>query len=406
MSVRNESIVADHLKEWRVWGTPASATGTGRESSIPTALTLGHQRLPTPEFFPMSSARRRLAVLALVLLVAAGAAGLLLKLGLPTSLPAPIAALLENDSIPPEFAFSNGRIEATEVDVATKLAGRLAEVLLHEGDRAEAGQVVARLDTDSIEAQLRQAEAELRRARQDTELAEAVAEQRESELDYARRELERQQGLSQRQRFVSEDQLDQARTRVRTAEAALRAAKVQVIAAEAAAEAAQASIDRITVDVADSELTAPRAGRVVYRLAEPGEVLGVGGKALTLLDLTDVYMVIFLPETVVGRVALGAEARIVLDAAPEYVVPAHVSFVAARAQFTPKQVETRDVREKLSFRVKLRIDPELLRRYESLVKTGVPGVGYVRLKSEADWPEHLKPRLPTWQAPSPTPPSG
>jgi HlyD family secretion protein len=114
-------------------------------------------------------------------------------------------------------------------------------------------------------------------------------------------------------------------------------------------------------------------------------------------------MVIFLPETVVGRVALGAQARIVLDAAPEYVVPARVSFVAARAQFTPKQVETRDAREKLSFRVKLRIDPELLRRYEPLVKTGVPGVAYVRLDPETPWPAYLEPKLPPWQEESRTP---
>jgi HlyD family secretion protein len=354
----------------------------------------------------MSSARRRLLLAGFLLAAAAAAAWLTLRFGLPSSLPAPLAGLLRDDPLPAGFASGNGRIEATELDVATKLAGRLSGVLLREGDRAEEGGVVARLDTDSLEAQLRQAEAELRRARQETALAEAVVEQRESELDYARRELERQQGLSQRERFVSEDQLDQARTRVRTAEAALRAAKVQVIAAEAAAEAAQASIERIRVDIADSELTAPRSGRVLYRLAEPGEVLPVGGKVLTLLDLTDVYMVIFLPEPVVGRLALGAEARILLDAAPEYVIPARVSFVAPRAQFTPKQVETRDAREKLSFRVKLRVDPELLRRYEPLVKTGVPGVGYVRLDPEAQWPAELTPRLPPWRDPSQTPSSG
>ncbi len=132
----------------------------------------------------------------------------------------------------------------------------------------------------------------------------------------------------------------------------------------------------------------------MYRLAEPGEVIGIGGKVLTLLDLSDVYMVIFLPETVVGRIALGAEARIILDAASEYVIPAEVSFVASRAQFTPKQVETRSAREKLSFRVKLQISPELLARYEPLVKAGVPGIAYVRLDQDVEWPEHLLPRLP------------
>ena len=185
----------------------------------------------------------------------------------------------------------------------------------------------------------------------------------------------------------------------------LRATQVQVVATEAAIEAAQASIERVEVDIADSTLKAPRGGRVLYRLAEPGEVLGAGGKVLTLLDLSDVYMVIFLPATEAGRVPLGAQARLVLDAAPEYVVPAEVSFVAPRAQFTPKQVETRSVRETLAFRVKVRIDPELLARYEDLVKTGVPGVAYVQVRPEAPWPEHLTPRLPPWPSTPAVPPS-
>jgi HlyD family secretion protein len=342
-----------------------------------------------------------LAVLLVGAAVAVGRFGLEGSLDLLSDLR---AGLLEASELPPGFAVGNGRVEATEVDVATKLAGRLDAVLVHEGDRVEAGQEVARLDTDNLEAQRRQAEAELRRAEQEREHALAVVEQRESELDFAARDLERLEGLALRQRFVSEEELDAARTRRRTAQAALRAARVQVVATEAAIEAARASIERIAVDIADSLLRAPRGGRVLYRLAEPGEVLGVGGKAATLLDLRDVYMVIFLPETEAGRLALGAEARIVLDAAPDYVIPAGVSYVADRAQFTPKQVETKSAREKLSFRVKVRIAPELLARYEPLVKAGLPGVAYVRLDPRADWPERLAPRLPEWPSPE-LPPS-
>ena len=147
-------------------------------------------------------------------------------------------------------------------------------------------------------------------------------------------------------------------------------------------------------DIEDSTLKAARAGRVQYRLAEPGEVLPAGGKVVTTLDVSDVYMTVFLPETLVGRVAIGAEARIVLDAAPQYVIPAQVSYVAAEAQFTPKTVETASERQKLAFRVKVQIDPELLRKYRAQVKTGLPGVAYVRFDSHADWPPALQPRLP------------
>jgi len=343
----------------------------------------------------------------LITVLAFAGAGLIVVAGGDVrALPDRLRSLLGDVVLPKAFALGNGRIEATEVDVATKLPGRLKEVRVREGDRVESGQVVAVLDTDALEAQQRQARAELRRARQEREHALAVVEQRESELDFGRRDLGRLQRLSRSDQFVSEEQVDQARTRVRTAEAALRGAQVQVVATEAAIEAAQASTDRIAVDIADSTLRAPRGGRVLYRLSEPGEVLGAGGKVLTLLDLTDVYMVIFLPATEAGRVPLGAQARIVLDAAPEYVVPAAVSFVAPRAQFTPKQVETQSVRESLAFRVKVRIDPALLARYEDLVKTGVPGVAYVQLETAAPWPEHLVPRLPAWPNTPTVPSSG
>jgi len=341
--------------------------------------------------------RRIVVVVVLLLLIGAAAGFLWLQRDTAGGNAGLLQALLADDGPPEGFAGSNGRIEATEVDVASKLAGRLTEVRVREGDRVEADVVVARIDTESLEAQLRQAKAELRRSREESEHAKAVVAQRESELEYARRELARAQRLATQGQYVSEESLDQARTTVRTAEAALRAARVQVAASEAGIEAAQASIERIGVEIKDSELRAPRTGRVLYRLAEPGEIVGVGGKVLTLLDLGDVYMVIYLPETVVGRIPLNAEARIVLDAAPEYVIPARVSFVASRAQFTPKQVETRSAREKLSFRVKLQIAPELLARYEPLVKTGVPGVAYVRLDPDIAWPDHLLPKLPPWK---------
>jgi HlyD family secretion protein len=352
----------------------------------------------------MSSRRRRLIaalVVILVLLVLAVAVYDLKHGGLS----AVLASVFVDEALPEGFASSNGRIEATEVDVASKLAGRLTEVVPREGDRVEAGVVVAQVGTESLEAQLRQAKAERNSAHQESQHAKAVVEQRESELELVRRELKRLQRLSTQGQFVSEESVDQAHTAVRTAEAALRAARVQVAATEAAIEAAQASIERIQVDIDDSALRAPRSGRVLYRLAEPGEIVGIGGKVLTVLDLSDVYMVIYLPETVVGRVSLNGEARIVLDAAPEYVIPAEVSFVASRAQFTPKQVETRSAREKLSFRVKLQVPPDLLSRYEPLVKTGVPGVAYVRLNPDLAWPEYLSPKLPPWKERTAVPPS-
>ena len=140
-------------------------------------------------------------------------------------------------------------------------------------------------------------------------------------------------------------------------------------------------------------LKAPTAGRVEYRLVDPGAVMAAGGKVATLLDLSDVTMTIFLPTRLVGRVRLGADARIVLDAAPDYVVPAKVTFVSSEAQFTPKTVETASERQKLMFRVKARIAPELLQKHLEQVKTGLPGEAWIKLDPHSEWPAKLQTRV-------------
>lgn len=315
----------------------------------------------------------------------------------------------------------NGRIEATEIDVAARSGGRIKEILVNEGDFVKAGQVLARIDSDSINAQLRQAEAQTQQAQSGisttrSQLAQRESEkaailalviQREAELAAARSRSGRSSTLVE-EGAASRQEADDDRTRVRSAEAAIVAAKAQVAAAEAAiataraqllgaqsaAGAAIATVERIRVDVADNELKAPRDGRIQFRVAQPGEVVGAGGRVLNMVDLGDVYMTFFLPSAVAGRVALGSDIRLVLDAAPQYVLPAHVSFVADVAQFTPKTVETASEREKLMFRVKAKIDRELLQKHLRQVKTGLPGVAWVKLDSKAQWPEKLTLRVP------------
>ncbi|MDO6460891.1 HlyD family efflux transporter periplasmic adaptor subunit [Granulosicoccaceae sp. 1_MG-2023] len=287
------------------------------------------------------------------------------------------------------FVSGNGRMEATEIHLATPLGGQLESVLVREGDWVERGQLLARMDTRRLQAQKRQAEAQVEQARQEQHYTEALINQRESELKLAKASLARLQKLYERN-GVSLDTLEQAQAAESSARAMLNAAKAQQIAALAAIRAAQASVDSIDVSLAESELTAPVSGRVLYRLAEPGEVLGTGGRILTLLDLTDVWMTIYLPSAESGQVAIGAAARIRLDAFPNLVVPASVSFVAPRSQFTPRDVETRSERDTLMFRVKVKIDPRLLRKYIERVKTGLPGEAWVQLDSNRAWPEDLR----------------
>jgi HlyD family secretion protein len=319
------------------------------------------------------------------------------------------------------FASGNGRVEATEVDAATKLAGRVAEIMVDEGDFVSVGEVLARMDTQVLEAQLAQAKAQVRQAesaknaataivaqRESEKLtAEAVVAQREAELAADQKEFLRIESLF-KNASAPQKELDDARTAVQTGQATLAAAKSQVASSQAAIEAAKAQVveaqseveaavattRRVEADIEDSLLKAPRAGRVQYRIAQVGEVLPAGGKVLNLVDLGDVYLTFFLPTKEAGRVALGQEVRLVIDAIPQYVIPSKVSYVASVAQFTPKTVETESEREKLMFRVKARIDPELLKKHLTQVKTGLPGMAYLRLDPQAQWPANLQINVP------------
>ncbi len=319
------------------------------------------------------------------------------------------------------FVQGNGRIEATEIDIATKLPGRLAEVLAAEGDFVQAGTALARMDVAALQAQRSEAVARHAQAQygvatahaqvalreSDLRATQAQVALRESELDAAQRRLARSTELA-RDGASSQQELDDDRARQRSAQAgvtaskaqvdaaraAIQAARTQVTGAEAQVAAAQASIERIDADLHDATLTAPRDGRVQFRIAQEGEVLGAGGRVLNLVDLSDVYMTFFLPETAAGRVAIGSEARIILDAAPHIVIPATISFVSATAQFTPKTVETASERQKLMFRVRAQIDRELLARHLQQVKTGLPGVTWVKLDANTPWPATLQPNVP------------
>jgi HlyD family secretion protein len=448
---------------------------------------------------------RRIAAAGVLVLVALGGWATWRYLTEPGRILSRAIDYFRGPSLPAGFASGNGRIEATEYDIASKRSGRLAAVLVAEGATVEPGQVLARMDTQDLEADLREAEAQAVQAREDkrralagvaqrqsdlqstvaaiaqreadlrradaaivqresdvTRADAAIAQrdsairgataalaQRESELALATKELERTQALFARQliaqqkvdedlsrhqsaeaglaheraarqtaeaalaeaqaqrqaaagalaearaqRGAADAALAQEHARKQAADAALAAARIDVDYRQAAIDAAAARIQRITADITDSTLKSHVDGRVQHRIAQPGEVLGAGGRVLSVVDLTDVYMTFFLPTAAAGRVALGTEIRLVLDAVPQYVIPARASFVADVAQFTPKTVETAAEREKLMFRIKAQIPAELLKRHITQVKTGLPGVAYVRLDPRTEWPAHLAVKLP------------
>jgi HlyD family secretion protein len=295
--------------------------------------------------------------------------------------------------LPPGIVTSNGRIEANQVDVATKLAGRIAEIMPREGDMVERGAAVAKLDAGQYEAQLRQAQAQLDQAKKTLASARAAVISSTANLDFAQQQFDRTSTLV-RKGYATNEQFDLRHQQLTLAQAALESANAQVEQVQATIAAAQAGVDQIQSVLNDTTIVSPIRGRVQYRLVEPGTVLAAGGRLLTLLDLSNVSMTIFLPATDAARLTIGSEARVVLDAAPDSVFPSTVSFVASEAQFTPKTVETAAEREKLMFRVKLTAPPELLKSFEDRVKSGLRGVAYVRVEKSAQWPARLAIKLP------------
>jgi len=334
-------------------------------------------------------------------------------------------------ALPQGIVSGNGRIEATLTDATAKEPLRVREVLVNEGDLVKASQELVRLDTSTIDAELAKnhagvatareqfvaansaiatARADVAAAKAEIAAANAAIAQEESQIRLAQIEVERERKMlaekatSQRALDVRQTHLETTKATLASAQATAAAAQARVAAAQARADTSQAQaeaakqqievaladVERTKSRIQDAVLISPVAGRVLYRLAEPGEVLGPGGKALTIVDLSDVYMEIFLPAEQAAALKVGSEARITVDSEPNRSVAARVSFVSPEAQFTPKQVETRSEREKLMFRVKIQVPAELVAHYVERIKTGMRGVAYVKLNDDAKWPDWLE----------------
>jgi HlyD family secretion protein len=298
-------------------------------------------------------------------------------------------AIKRKNALPEGIVAGNGRIEAKLVDISAKEPLRVKQMLVDEGALVKPGQVLVQLDTVTLEAQLAEAKANVDAAEEKLAVAKASIVKQKSEHKLAEVEVNRSQNLveqhagSQRELDVRKTQVDTTRAGVTQSEAALDTATQQVEAARAAADVVQTRIN-------DATLRSPVVGRVLYRLAEPGEVLGPGGKALTVVNLEDVYMEIFVPSQKAAQIKVGEEGRITVDYDPKRAVPGYVSFVSPEAQFTPKQVETKSEREKLMFRVKIQVPKEVASQYVEQIKTGVRGVGYVKLDPSTAWPKKLQ----------------
>ncbi len=283
---------------------------------------------------------------------------------------------------------TSGHVEATDVRVSTKVPGRLEKFALQEGDRVAAGQELARIDTvdirlalDAARADRSQADAELRlrlAGSRPEEIAEAEAHVSRAEADLAgaQKDLDRMQGIldegsgtvkarddARTRRDVAQSTLQAERERLRRLKAGFR--REEVDAARARLEAADARIAQLEQQLKDAVIASPVTGIVTEKLSEEGELLAAGTPLAVVTDLADAWLTIYVGEPDLARIRIGQEVRVVTDDGQERT--GKISFISPEAEFTPKNVQTKDERVKLVFRTKIGLD-----NADGLFKPGMP----------------------------------
>lgn len=296
-------------------------------------------------------------------------------------------------SFMPEGVYSsNGRLEMTLINAATIYPGRVVEILATEGDHVQKDQALIRMQATDTDAQIAVADAARRRGIEAKIRARSEAAAYQQKLKVSR--LEYQNAVQMyHNHLVSNAELVKRQAQMMGDEASVKAAFAAVKEADAAIGEAQANIDRLQSVKKDLTVKSPLEGRVESQLVEVGSVIGQGTRVFTVLDYKNVYMNIFLTIRSIANIRLGDEARIVLDGLYG-VFPATIQYISSEAQFTPKYVETRQERETMAYRVKLKIPEQIAIKYDKLLKNGLTGVGYVKTNAQQNWPEKLQVKLP------------
>lgn len=290
----------------------------------------------------------------------------------------------------------SGTIESTEVIVSSQVAGKVIKIFKDEGEKVNAGDSLLSIDRESLELQLRQAAASrdmaqaqydlmLKGARkEDVAQAEEGLKQAEANFNLAKADNERMTNLFNTQ-AITKKQMDDSQTRFDIARAQFNAAKEnyakikniarpeEIAQAKANYERAAAAVDLIEKSLRDCTVVSPINGFVVKKFVEPGETVAMMSALEKISDLSSVELSIYVSETDLGKVKLGQRAEVTVDAFKDKTFDGTVSFISPEAEFTPKNIQTKDERTKLVFRVKIKIsNPE----FE--LKPGMPADAVIR----------------------------
>jgi HlyD family secretion protein len=234
-----------------------------------------------------------------------------------------LIARLRGQTLPDGVVKAEGRTEATQVDVSSKYPGQLAEISVDEGTKVTAGQVIARISSPEFDAQLRAAQSDLQSAKDASGAAEADIASRQAALEFAKSDFERGQELM-KTGFITKQTFQERQRNYEAAQAAVQTMTAQRDEAQKSNEVAKAKLQQIQAMIDDLTLVSPRNGEIQYKLKRAGETVAAGEPIVTVLDLTNIYIIIFLHAADAGRLVMEDEACVILDAVPEYVIPARV----------------------------------------------------------------------------------
>ncbi|MDE2060008.1 MAG: efflux RND transporter periplasmic adaptor subunit [candidate division NC10 bacterium] len=292
---------------------------------------------------------------------------------------------------------ANGTIEATEVEVSSKLPGRLAQLLVKEGDQVQANQVIARLDTSEIEAEVAQAQAALAKAEaqlkellagsrlQEIEEARANLQQADDNLKLARDDWDRFDNLF-KEGAISIQERDRAKNRVEVAASQVKAARERyelirvgprpevIEAARHERDRAKGALGMAKVRLRDSTILAPLSAIVLTKRAEQGEVVNPGFPIVILIDPDDLWLRVYIPESEIGLVSIGQAAAVTVDSFPNRRFEGKVVEISSKAEFTPRTVQTKKERVNLVFGVKISLDNR-----DRLLKPGMPADAEIKM---------------------------
>ena len=273
----------------------------------------------------------------------------------------------------------HGRVEGKEIHISSKVQGRIIRLYKRESDSVKKGELLAELRPDEYLAMLYSAQKEVQAAEETVLMAQSYLIKSQAKVEQAKRDLERHGALFQ-EGLVSKRDLEIAELNYLSALAELKVNERYVAQAEAKRASALQKLKEVEVYFRETKIYAPADGVILSRVAEEGEVVNPGQVIYTMVDLNKLYIKVYIPEPELGKVKLGQQARVYVDAYPDRYFNGTLTRVYEKAEFTPKNVETKDERVKLVFGAEVSVENP-----EGLLKPGMPADVVLKVDPKAEW---------------------